>query len=99
MDFPIEITRIIYTFLGYFPCQKRLIPLKEVHKHIEKSVDWLSSLFVKLYSRSLFVNREKKYYILDRNRKTVILDEPAGWNVWEIEDDNISWRNYYLFFP
>ena len=112
---PIEITRMIYFFLGYFPCQGRLISFAKIQKHIESSVDWfdndkkddLEHGFHRNMKLQLYITKDKKkYYILDRCRDNiiVILSQPGGWDVWEFQNNDrfsffFSWLQYYVFKP
>jgi hypothetical protein len=65
---PIEITRMIYVFLGFFPCQGRLISFAKVQKYMDHKVQWYEedkkkSLLCDYqnFNFRLHVTKDKKY--------------------------------------
>jgi len=91
---PIEITRIIYIFLGFFPCQGRL------HKVQWYEEDKKESLFCDYqnFKFRLHVTKDKKY-IFDRCNHVITLSGPEEWDIWELEMWNNAWRKSVILNP
>jgi hypothetical protein len=90
---PIEITRMIYIFLGYFPCQGRLIPVKEVLSFLDKANSSPSLNWPKI---TIHFTKEAKY-IIDRENDKISLDQSDLRVVWMLKP-NGHWCYDRFFF-
>jgi hypothetical protein len=71
---PIEITRMIYVFLGYFPCQGRLIPVKEVQSFLDKLQTILKTNSSKWAKITIPIAEAKgSSYFIDRENDLIII--------------------------
>jgi hypothetical protein len=103
MYLPAEITRIIYSFLGFFPVQQTgLIPLDKIQHFIQTTVRWRdfgkrNNFFFNGCGIYYMVNiTTEKYYLLDYVNDMIILRSSSFYYSWKIIDN--SWQPSVQFF-